>query len=202
MTEKLNNADESGTSTQVPQADWSFDLKILAKHLNVPSDLEGTVRGHLYLENVVIAFLQHALEKPELLDVERVPFNLKVEFAAALGLIPTHLIPILKKINTIRNHLSHNLKYSIPDQAKNDLLNLFRPSERELVLEVEGEGQSVEVTKVPISHFIKVVIVLLDLHRQSYVKWRAERQEALENARRVLSKVKREEAAANRKNTK
>lgn len=194
MTEDPNNEDER--TKRVLQADWSFDLKILGKHLNVPSDLEGTVRGHLYLENILIAFLQHALEKPELLDVERVPFNLKVEFAAALGLMPTHLIPILKKINTIRNHLSHNLKYSIPDQAKNDLLNMFRPSERELVLEFEGEGQQVEVTKVPISHFVKVVIVLLDLHRQSYVKWKAERQEAFENARRILAKVKEDEAAA------
>ena len=169
---------------------WSFDLATLGQHLNVKSDLEATVRGHLYLEHVLIHFLKEAMPRHELLSMDRVPFNTKVEICAALGVVPKVAIGPLKKINELRNRLAHNLHFAVALQDKKDLLSLFDSASRVLVLERGEEGKVYDVAEIPISHFIKVMVILIDIERQAYVRWKKNRDGALRNAKEVLDRVK------------
>ncbi|HEY0235054.1 MAG TPA: hypothetical protein VGC86_08385 [Afipia sp.] len=172
---------------------WSFDLAELRDHLDSKSDLEGTIRGHLYLEHVLIQFLQEAMPRHELLSMDRLPFNTKVEIGAALGVVPKVAIGPLKKINELRNRSAHNLHYVVSLQDKKDLLDLFDSKSRILVLERGEEGKTYGVADIPISHFIKVMVILVDLERQGYVRWKQKREEALKYAKEVLARVKAKE---------
>lgn len=178
-------------SEEMNNVPWSFEPESLRKDLPEENDFEALLRGHLYIEHVLIHFLQEAMPKFDLLDVERVPFNIKVEVCAATGVLPEKLIGPIKRINSLRNRSAHNLHYRISDQDKRDLFNLFDDTSRLLASERgETTGRTYSAEEISIAHFIKVIVVMTDLGRQNYVKWKEKRAQAVENARRFLESVK------------
>lgn len=173
----------------VEKAAWSFDLGAFGKHLPHDNDLESTIRGHLYLEHVLIHLLREALPNFHLMQIERVPFSIKVEICAALGVLSPDLVFPIKKINELRNKVAHKIDYTISVQDKRDLLNLFPEVGRELVLEFGKPGQSFPVERVSVAQFVRVAVVMADISRQSYVAWKMRRDAALENANKVLEET-------------
>lgn len=175
---------------ELRKMNWSFDIDKLRDQFTTTSDLEATIRIHLYLENTLIVFLREALPFHEALSVDRVPFGMKVEFCAALGLVPLPLVGVLKKINELRNKVAHDLHYTISLQDKRDLFSLMPAYARELVEENGHLGKKFELTEIPIAHFIAVAMVLIDLGRQQYIEWKQKREAAFQQAKDLLTKIK------------
>jgi hypothetical protein len=168
---------------------WSFDFETMKSHLDGGDELNVIVRGHLYLEHVLIAFLTEALRYPEAVKFRRIPYPLKVDLCAALGAVPKEIVAPLIKVNELRNRVAHNLNYQFTEQDKRDLYNCYPKYGQELVLEAGEPGRSYPLSEIGFGHMLKVIIILCDLGRLKYIEWKQERAAAFENARRVLKKA-------------
>ena len=59
------------------------------------------------------------------LDVERIPFSLKVELGVALGKIEGDMRSPLLKLNAIRNEFAHDSKTKLTEKHVRDFYNVF-----------------------------------------------------------------------------
>lgn len=175
---------------------WSFDLETMKSHLDGDDELLVIVRGHLYLEHVLIAFLTEALRYPEVIKFRRIPYPLKVDLCAALGVVPKEVVPALIKVNEFRNKMAHNLNYQFTEQDKLDLYNCYPKYGQVLVRELGEPNKEHPLSEVSFGHMLKVIVILCDLGRLRYVEWKQKRTEALDNARRVLGETAGENDAA------
>lgn len=168
---------------------WSFDLEKMKSHLDGDDELIVIVRGHLYLEHVLIAFLTEALRYPEAVKFRRIPYPLKVDLCAALGVVPKDIVPVLIKVNELRNKVAHNLNYEFTEQDKRDLYNCYPKYGQELVIERGVPGETHPLAEIGYGHMLKVIVILCDIGRIKYIEWKQKRTDAFENARRVLNKA-------------
>lgn len=188
MNDKSEDAADHQDAKAI-EAKWSFDLKKMREHLDGDDELQVIVRGHLYLEHVLIEFLSEAMRYPDAVDLRRVPYGLKMDLCVGLGMLSKSLVPPMNKVNEFRNRVAHNLNYAFTDQDKSDFYNCYPKFGQTLVLERGEKGKSFPLGEISYGHMIKVIIVLLDIDRQRYVQWKEKRREAFENAKRVLDKV-------------
>ncbi|KQO92248.1 hypothetical protein ASF33_17010 [Methylobacterium sp. Leaf92] len=99
-----------------------------AAHLNVEAKVEAlsgallgddelgaVVRGHIYIENELIAFIKARLPKPEAIKDRDIDYNMRVKLAVALGLDPS-FEPALNFVGSLRNQFAHSLEARIGKQ--------------------------------------------------------------------------------------
>ena len=94
---------------------------------DAPDLLSLVVKAHYSIDQLLNVALLEALPKADAIELERVSFLLKIDFATGLGLLRSDLRPIFNLINTIRNRFAHNpyTEFSVKDSldAKNVLLS-------------------------------------------------------------------------------
>lgn len=171
------------------EGNWSFEFNLLNKHLDGDDELQVIVRGHLYLEHVLIQFLNQALPLPEAIDLRRVPYSMKIDLCVALRLIRPSLVPPMNKVNELRNRVAHNLHYVFTEKDKLDFYNCYPKFGQTLVSERGQIGKTFPLSEIGYGHMIKVLVVLLDADRLGYIEWKKKRDAAIENARKVLNEV-------------
>jgi hypothetical protein len=110
-----------------------------------------------------------------------------------LGILSKELAVSVRKMNEYRNHTAHNLEFRLGAQQRKDFFYSFPEHGRELILEFPGATGKRAIEDVPLWQMVKVIIILLDLERQKYLKWKEGREAAFANARRVLAELKGEE---------
>ena len=71
-------------------------------------ELVTVLKGAQCIETVLNILISEALPRPHILEIRRIPIQLKVDFAIALGFIQQQLRPVFVKINKIRNNFAHN----------------------------------------------------------------------------------------------
>src|SRR5689334_13028913 len=113
------------TTNEHDFSDWCFRLEDMHARIPVGDEFTAVIRGHLFVEHVLIHFLTEALPHHDLVQLDRISFNLKVELCAGLGVLPKALIAPMKKINALRNKTAHNLEYKISLNDKLELLDSF-----------------------------------------------------------------------------
>jgi hypothetical protein len=165
------NTDE--TPYIIDESKFSFDLDAMAAHLPIGDDFAAAIRGHLYLEHILMTFIHAALEKPDAVSLDRMQFPIKVDLAIALGLMSENLAPPLKKINSFRNKVAHNLKYQMSDADRKELYDSFSPLGKQLIDESVRHGKIFSAELM-----VKVITTLLEMQRQSYVEWKTRRAAA------------------------
>jgi hypothetical protein len=148
--------------------EFSFDLNQIKSQIKDGNDFTATIRGHLYIESILIHLIQEALPRQDLLQVDRISFNSKVELCASLGLIPEYMIPIYKKINQLRNYIAHNLSYQLTDKDKADLLNCFTKEMRDALTGADRLRRPVSPSEISLGRILSVTIVISDFGRQRY----------------------------------
>lgn len=98
---------------------------------DAPDLLSLVVKAHYSIDQLLNVALLEALPKADAIELERVAFLLKVDFATGLGILRTDLRPVFNLINTIRNRFAHNpyTEFSVKDglDAKNVLLSRLAP---------------------------------------------------------------------------
>lgn len=98
---------------------------------DAPDLLSLVVKAHYSIDQLLNIALLEALPKADAIEIERVTFLLKVDFATGLGILRRDLRPVFNLINTIRNRFAHNpyTEFSVKDglDAKNVLLSRSAP---------------------------------------------------------------------------
>jgi hypothetical protein len=80
--------------------------------------LSYVLRVHLHIERWLQELIRHSLAKPEvLLNRSRSPkFSQLVTLCEALGVIPSDLARVIRKVNDLRNEYAHVRRYK-PDKS-------------------------------------------------------------------------------------
>lgn len=96
--------------------------KYFKKVLETKDDFSMILIAHLYVEHWIEVFIRYSLRKPgKILDSVRLTFLEKLALAESLGFDLDNeggLAEAIKKLNTIRNKITHNIEYKL---SKGDL---------------------------------------------------------------------------------
>lgn len=83
------------------------------EHINTAAPLEMVLKGHLWVETVLIRLLEDLVQLPREMEEARLSFVQKVRVACALGAISSEVIPSLLTLNRLRNKVAHDLDAAI-----------------------------------------------------------------------------------------
>ncbi len=85
-------------------------------------ELSTVLRGHLLIERTIEALIARKLEKPKkFFDNHRVTFEMKVDLADALGVLPPSHVSAAKALNNIRNAYAHREDHKLSIEELNSL---------------------------------------------------------------------------------
>ncbi|MEO3429228.1 hypothetical protein AAFN88_10250 [Pelagibius sp. CAU 1746] len=183
-------ADKPEEQDDFDNSKWSFDLKKLHAHLDGDTEADVIIKGHLYVEHVLIETLREALARPALLNIERLNFPAKAELCAAMNLIPEDALRPVKYVNAMRNKIAHDLEFAVGTKEKLEFFKLFPKMGQELIREDKKPGQSKDPGSINLGHYFMVLAIIMDCFRLRYIEQKKKREEAYENAKRVLDLFK------------
>ena len=94
-------------------------------------ELSKILRGHLLIERTLEALIANKLEKPKKLFANhRVTFEMKVDLADALGVLPPAYVSAAKALNNIRNAFAHREDHKLSIEELNSLKIKWVPIQR------------------------------------------------------------------------
>jgi len=97
----------------------------------IPDELTTVLRGHQIIESLADAAISAALPVPHVLEIQRLPFGLKIDLLVALELLLPASRPLLVKLNNIRNQFAHKRNATLDERQARDLYNLISPFQHE-----------------------------------------------------------------------
>lgn len=168
------------------QLTWSFDFAKLRSHMSGDDDLQVVVRGHLYLEHVLIIMLQEALIAPDQINIRDLRFPTKIALLSAMGILRRSLVAPLNISNRLRNRVAHALEITVSADDRSKFFESFQVEARALILEEPKTKVERTLEEVPLGHFFRVLTILTDLNLRDYRAYKIKRNAALKNARMVL----------------
>jgi hypothetical protein len=110
-----------------------FDFPMLMAHLNTKDPLSLVIRGHLYVEAVLIMQIESALINKGALDFEWLNFPTKVDLAFALGKIGSADVRGFKALNSLRVKFAHKVQMTLTKQDELNLYNTLSNSQRKII---------------------------------------------------------------------
>jgi len=85
-------------------------------------ELFKILRGHLLIERTLEVLIARKLTKPKkLFENHRVTFELKVDLADALGVLPPSYVGAAKALNNLRNAYAHREDHKLSEKELNSL---------------------------------------------------------------------------------
>jgi hypothetical protein len=127
------------------EPDWLEDARWL-DDIFADDPLGAVVRGHLYVESLLITLIEEALLNPEAIDLARLNFPLKMDLAVALGLVNPDDAPAFLFLNRLRNRFAHNVEATVSSEDEKAFLAAMSPRLQHMLPgreqpqgEVEGE---------------------------------------------------------------
>jgi hypothetical protein len=119
-----------------------------------PFDL--AIRSHQALDELLNLVISESLVDPHALEIENLGFALKVDLAAALGVIGDR--PVFVRLNRIRNRFAHDRHAAFSQSDADDLFNCWSPRLRQFTNQGRADFDSpVEV----LSFTVGVLFILL-----------------------------------------
>lgn len=89
-------------------------------------ELGAVIRGHIYIENELIAFIKARLPVPEAIKDRDIDYSMRVKLAVALGLDPD-FEPALNFVGSLRNGFAHRLDARIGKQEAENFEKALGP---------------------------------------------------------------------------
>ena len=170
---------------------FSFDLRLFHRRIDNGDDWQKTIQGHLFLDHELTKTLEEGLAHPERISLDRMSFSSKLDFCSAMGLVEPKLEAMIRRINKLRNNISHDLQFLVLEQHAKEIRDLSPPFALNLLNIQINENKSSLLTNC-----LKVAIVTLDMNRQILSQQREQEKKrtqdlnaAIENARRVLEQI-------------
>src|SRR5262249_6275153 len=87
--------EELARRTQV----FSFDRERFKRRIAVGEHWQQLLQAHLYFDHVITQLLSEALVNPDAVNVSRMSFSQKLQFIAALNLLPPDLVSSVEFVN-------------------------------------------------------------------------------------------------------
>lgn len=85
-------------------------------------ELSVVLRGHLLIEQVIETLISQKMKHPNrFFNNQRVPFEMKVDLASALGVLPETHLGAAKALNNIRNSYAHREDHMLSIEELNSL---------------------------------------------------------------------------------
>jgi hypothetical protein len=112
----------------------SIETETFCSHINAPDELIAVLRSHQDLDVLLADIINESLVESHFLEIERIPFSLKVELVVALGKIEKEARPALLRFNSIRNEFAHDSKTLLTEKSIRDFYNVFDGSMRSQIV--------------------------------------------------------------------
>lgn len=109
----INNFINDFVNRKIERNEFSFDEAGLGTVIASSDPLSVLLRGHLYIEHVIIQAIQQALPYPERMDLDRLNFASKVSLVRSLAPLPDWLVRTCQELIKVRNKIAHRLEYRI-----------------------------------------------------------------------------------------
>lgn len=168
---------------------FSFDLARFHKELGGDM-LSLVIRGHIYLEHVLIETITEEMVCPDEVETRRLSFPAKLDLGIGMGLIDRRWRAAINRVNDMRNKMAHRLDYSFEEQEKLELWQVMPKEAQSVCFDERQAWTDADAGKLEWVRIISAIVVMLEVSRQSIKRQRIGRKYALLNARHVLNTVK------------
>lgn len=158
----------------------SFDRDMLLKRMRVRNRSQQVLIAHLYLDHILGALLTQQLSRPKAIDLDRMTFSQKTQFAVAIGAFDEVEAAALKAINVVRNKLAHTLSFVVSDA---DLARV-RAATPKFLNDWAMQPSGRKARRITLSVLLTGIVWLAELRRQQA------------HERRLLSRKRQTEMAA------
>jgi len=111
----------------------SLYFPTLMTHLNAEDPLALVLRGHLYVEAVLIKQIEAVIVDKKAFTCARLPFPTKIKIAVALGRIDRDDARGFNALNDLRNDFAHNVETKLTKQDEENLYNALSPGQRKMI---------------------------------------------------------------------
>ena len=101
--------------------DFSFDYPKLENFLSSNDPVIVVLKGHIYLEYVLVRSISSHLPRPKAVDFDRMNFVGKIGLARAFGVADLFLDACLV-INKVRNKIAHKIDYELNRKDVDELV--------------------------------------------------------------------------------
>lgn len=117
-------------------------------------EISSILRGHLLIERTIETLIAKNLSKPKkFFDNHRVTFEMKVDLADAMGVLPPPYVSAAKALNYIRNAYAHREDHAITVEELNSLKIEWDP--------LQKKAYAVALTKGP-EEAAQIAIIFLN----------------------------------------
>lgn len=94
-------------------------------------ELSVVLRGHLLVERVIETLISNKMKSPDrFFRSHRPTFEMKVDLASALGVLPDTYVSAAKALNTIRNSYAHREDHALTFEELNSLKIQWAPIQK------------------------------------------------------------------------
>jgi hypothetical protein len=119
------------------------DLDVKAMQLLVfdTKRLTSILKGHLFIERILDGLIDRNLKHPERLRRnQRLTFDLKIDLAQAMGVLPERFISPIKALNSIGNKYAHSENYQVSLEELNRLKLKWHPKQEQAFKVASAKG--------------------------------------------------------------
>jgi hypothetical protein len=115
------------------------EIDLIFSALKNEDPLGVVIRGHLYVESQLIQLLEEALPDPGAIDLTRLNFPTKLDLAVALKVIKETEKRGYAGLNSLRNHLAHNIDVELRESDEKRLYQALSESQKEAASKLSKE---------------------------------------------------------------
>ncbi|WP_275792871.1 hypothetical protein [Prescottella equi] len=158
-----------------------IDLDLYSEHMRGRGIVEVLLRGHLWVEQFLMALIEAEVANPEPLNMDRMTFASKLNLAEALGLLSSGDAKTIRILNKMRNRLAHDLEGEPGQEELSALEASLSDSQKSLAGKLsqtdEYAGSPTELEHVVrLAMSILALITEIEYHRQAHSYWREHRE--------------------------
>lgn len=168
--------------------EFSFDMEKFKKALGAGDQISTIIRGHLYIEHVILQSLNEAFAVPDVLDLRRLNFPAKVDLCIALGLFPSLWRDALLKANEMRNRAAHRIDAEFDDSAKEDFWRTFPEFLQDAALSHKNLPRE-RFLELRLPSLFAPLILWLDISRQRAAARRIRERFSVKDLERAVAEV-------------
>jgi hypothetical protein len=139
----------------------SFDTDKLARRITEDAG-QSIIQAHLYFDHIVTLCIAGNVPNPDALHLDRIGFSQKLDLLHALGIEHPKLSAFLRKLNSLRNKLSHDLDFEIGEDEISTLRSALGRSLSKFI-----ENDPLKTKGWRLDKCLVLTIIMLELHRQA-----------------------------------
>lgn len=152
--------------------------------------LSLVVKSHYSIDELLNVLLVEALPNADAVELKRVSFLLKVDFAIGLGVLRADLRPVFNKINAVRNSFAHNPYSEFSEKDASNTVNILLARDPKIV--PDDFGCTANPRDV-LETLFAVAFINLSVAYERFCIWKAESRVANQMAMEVIATGKRRE---------